>query len=571
MPEYVLSFKPAVHMFGAHDPSAAIARDADIVFGVEEERLTRQKHAQGSFPSNSIESCLEYCGITLSDVTKVILPYVPKLRRNIFTYDLRKRLFIDDSSLLQKIGYPAFLTKQHVVRHLYPHEEVQSRLGYIDSAVPEITMQPHHDCHAASAFYPSGLSDALVLTLDGRGEYDSTVVWDCSASGMERVETYDFPNSLGHFYGAITEYLGYRFFNGEGKVMGLAPYGTENTEIESKLRTLVDTSAEYDVTALTEAGVSAAVEKLERLFGRERNQTKGDFDQWEKDLAHTTQKLLEEIVVNLVDRYLPEVATDNVALAGGVALNCKLNKRIMEMDVTDSVFIQPVAHDGGLALGALMLEQEPGDVPAMKDVYHGPQFETADIKSRLDVNKLKYTEPDDVVAYTAEQLADGQLVGWFQGRMEMGPRALGNRSILADPRTQSSLDRVNEYVKHREKWRPFAPSMLEEAMDDYLVDAEPSPYMIKTFETEEDTREEIEAVIHPADSTTRPQTVREDQNPRYYRLLQEFEQLTGTPVLLNTSFNDHGEPIVRTPSEAVQDFYGMGLDVLVLEAIVLEK
>jgi carbamoyltransferase len=243
----------------------------------------------------------------------------------------------------------------------------------------------------------------------------------------------------------------------------------------------------------------------------------------------------------------------------------------MEMDEVENIYIQPVAHDGGLALGGGMIDQRPSSVDRIDTVYWGDSFENSEIKELLEANKIGYEQPSDLTALVAREIADGALVGWFQGRMELGPRALGNRGILADPRTTESLDRVNEYVKHREKWRPFAPSMQEDTLDTYLVHGEPAPFMIKTFETDEETRSDIEATIHQADSTTRPQTVNPEQNPRYYDLLAEFEAITGVPVLLNTSFNDHGEPIVRTPRQAIQDFYAMGLDVLVLEDFVITK
>lgn len=571
MAEYVLAFKPAIPMFGSHDPSAAIFEDGSLKFGIEEERLTRTKHAEGTFPKRSIEACLDRFDLELADVDSLVVPYLPELRNKIFTDDLRRELRNDEHSLLKKLGYPFVISKRHLSRRLFPLDGVRDRLSEIGTPIPAIEMREHHACHAASAFHPSGLSEALVVTIDGRGEYDSTVVWHGTPDGLERLRTFEYPNSLGHFFGVVTEYLGYRSFNGEGKVMGLAPYGEANEEITSRLRSVLDTSAEYDVTDLTEGGIDEGVDRLESLFDRPRNRTPGEFDQWEKDLAYAAQRLLEETVERLVAAQLAHVPTDDVALAGGVALNCKLNKRIMQMAETDEVFIQPVAHDAGLAVGAGYLDQRPATVEPMTTVYWGPEHDDAAIESLLEVNKLQYTEPDDPVRYTAEQLADGKLVGWFQGRMEMGPRALGNRSILADPRTKASLDRVNEYVKHREAWRPFAPSMLEEAMDEYLVDAEPSHYMIKTFETVPDRRDDIEAVVHPADKTTRPQTVRQSHNPRYHRLISEFADITDVPVLLNTSFNDHAEPIVTTPSEAIKDFYGMGLDMLVVEDYVLEK
>ncbi|EJN56944.1 carbamoyltransferase family protein [Halogranum rubrum] len=570
MTEFTLTFKPAIGLYGKHDPSAALFEDGELVYGVEEERFTRQKHAVDTFPQHAIKACLDYRGLVLSDVDQIILPYDPSLRSNIAEHYLRNAIQEPD------IGAKLHRLQQTVVREaqakFYPVRQIKTRLEAIGTPVPSIETCAHHACHAASAFYPSGFDDALVLTIDAKGEYDSTVIWKGTQDGLKRVKTYEHPNSLGLFFATITEFLGYRMFNGEGKVMGLAPYGSDNPEIERKLRSLIDTSAKYDVTALSqEFGTNKGVTALEELFGRQARTETGEFTQWEKDLAYTAQKLLEEIVVNIVEACCPQFNTNNVALAGGVVLNCKMNKRIIESDFVDEAFIQPVAHDAGLALGAGWLDQSPKDVPKMTDLYWGPEYNTDEIRSLLETNKIEYQEPDNLEQYVAEQLADGKLVGWFQGRLELGPRALGNRSILADPRTAESRDRVNRYVKHREEWRPFAPSMLEEVADEFLESGRPAPFMITTSNVRPEQTGNLTAVLHPSDDTTRPQTVREEQNSRYYQLIKEFGEITGVPVVLNTSFNDHGEPIVTTPKEALKDFYGMGLDTLVLEDIVIEK
>lgn len=570
MAEYVLSFKPAVGPYGMHDPSAVIFEDGRLVYGVEEERFTRDKHAVATFPEQSIRACLDFCDIQLNDVSAVRLPYDPRLQSKNITSDLRRR-FARGSSLPDTLQLLERFVEQHIGARFMPKNEVEQRLRAIGTPVPPIDLYRHHACHAASAFHPSGFDEALVVTIDGKGEYDATVIWHGNGSGLRHERTYQFPNSLGHFYGIITEFLGYRSFNGEGKVMGLAPYGGTNPDIESILRETVETGVNYDVTPITGRGIPEGVNVLEDLFDRGRNRTRGRFDEWEADLAYTAQTLLEEIVTDIVEHYCEQLGVGNVCLAGGVALNCKMNRRVMEHESVDAVSIQPVAHDAGLAIGAGYLGRSPHDVTEQTDVYWGPEYSRDEIQAMLEANKVAYREPGDLELEVAQKLADGELIGWFQGALEMGPRALGDRSILADPRTVESRDRVNRYVKHREEWRPFAPSMLEDAAETYLVNGEPSPYMIKTFAVKPDRRDEIEAVLHPADDTTRPQTVNEDQNPRYHRLISAFEDITGVPVLLNTSFNDHGEPIVNTPKEALKDFYGMGLDTLVLEDYVVEK
>ncbi|ELY99726.1 carbamoyltransferase [Natrialba chahannaoensis JCM 10990] len=570
MGDYTLAFKPAIGLYGQHDPSAVLFEDGTPVFGIEEERLTRQKHAPETFPTNAITACLDYCDLELAHLDEIYLPYDPHLRSRIRSHYISDALRAP--GVTRKLSALEETLVSEVQSKVAPTRKIENRLAEIGTPVPPIETRSHHRCHAASAFHPSGFDDALVMTIDAKGEFDSTVIWRGHQGGLTRVKTYEHPNSLGLFFAIITEYLGYRMFNGEGKVMGLAPYGEENPEIERTLRNLIDTGAEYDVTELTKRwGTGYGVERLEKEFGRTQKESPESFTQWEKDLAYTTQKLLEEIVTDIVRTYAPGIGSGNVALAGGVALNCKLNKAIRETAVVDDLFIQPVAHDAGLALGAGWVGQRPSAVEPLTDVYYGPEYDTAEIESELQTNKIEYEEPENLERYVAERLADGALVGWFQGRMELGPRALGARSILADPRTAASRDRVNRFVKHREEWRPFAPSMREEAAAEYLVDGQPAPFMINSFDVDPEKADDLTAVVHPADETTRPQTVREDQHPRYHRLLTEFEAITDVPILLNTSFNDHGEPIVNTPTEAVKDFYGMGLDVLVLEDYVLEK
>ncbi|WP_114579122.1 carbamoyltransferase C-terminal domain-containing protein [Saliphagus sp. LR7] len=570
MTKYHLAFKPAIGLYGQHDPSAVLFENDTPVFGVEEERYTRQKHATATFPERAIRACIDYRDLTLSDIDRILLPYDPQLRSKIASHyaldAIRAPGFERKLSALER----ALITQ--VRSRFLPTREIQNRLESINTPVPPIETVPHHRCHAASAFHPSGFDDGIVLTIDAKGEYDSTVVWHGDGDGLTRVKTYEHPNSLGLFFAIVTEYLGYRMFNGEGKVMGLAPYGEDNPEIEGVLRDLIDTGADYDVTALTKRwGTGHGVKLFEDAFDRPRTETPGEFDQWEMDLAHTAQKLLEETVVELIETAVKQCRTANVAIAGGVALNCKLNKCLRESPIVDEVFVQPVAHDAGLALGAGWAQQRPGDVDRQTDVYLGPKYETDEIRTLLETNKLEYGKPGDLERYVAERLADGNLVGWFQGRMEMGPRALGARSILADPRTVTSRDRVNQFVKHREEWRPFAPSMLESTAEEYLIDGGQAPFMIDAYDVRPEKADEIEAVLHPADGSTRPQTVNADQHPRYHRLISEFADITGVPVILNTSFNDHGEPIVRTPTQAIKDFYGMGLDVLVLEDLVIEK
>jgi len=532
--DYTLAIHPATDGFGSHDPSAVLFADGSVAFGVEEERLVREKHAPGTFPERAIRACLGHGGLGLSDLDAVLVPWEPPDRAH------------GDAA-------PAGVAT------------LEGRLAAMGRPVPPVETVNHHRCHAASAFYPSGFDEALVVTVDGRGTRDATVVWVGRGDDLRRVRTYEPPNSLGYLYAAVTGYLGYRVFGGEGKVMGLAPYGGENSAIESRLRSVVDTGVDYDVTPLVGGGIQGGIDRLAELFDRPRSAPRAS--EWERDLAHATQRLLEETVLDICRTYCARYGLSDVCLAGGVALNCKLNQRVAESPPVERLFVQPVAGDAGAPLGAGFLHgNDPG---TMATVYWGPSYSRQAVRRCLDRHGLAYDRPADLPHAVARLLADGAIVGWIRGRLEMGPRALGNRSVLADPRSADARHRVNAFVKGREAWRPCAPSLLAEAAPDYLERPAAAPYMIRTFDVPPETRREIPAVVHPADGTTRPQTVREAHNPRFYRLLAAFEEVTGVPVVLNTSFNRRGDPIVATPEEAVGTFLDVGLDALVVDEFLV--
>lgn len=566
MSDYVLSIKSGVSKQWGHDPSAVLFKNGKVIFAAEEERFTRRKHANNTFPKQAIEASLNYENIGLCNIQNVAIPCIPE---NIDRIEYIKQSAKFDIPLYRKL-YRGFKRGLHIteLRQSYIRniKEELAKLPY-EGELPSISKYSHHRAHAATAFYPANFDNGLVLTIDGRGEYESTVVWEASDGNLERLREYTYPNSLGLFYGVITKFLGFRFNNGEGKVMGLAPYGTKNKQISSRLRSVIQTGYDYDVTEIAQRG---GVSRLESILEMSSKDDSSSFTQKYKDLAFTAQQILEEIVTNLTDHYLRETGHRNLALAGGVCLNCKMNQKLMELGLVDNIFIQPVSTDAGLPIGAAMLEQAATDFE-MSNVYWGQDFSDNEVEEQLDKSKLDYFEYEEPEKYIAEQIADGKLVGWYQGRSEMGPRALGNRSILADPRSDSSRDRVNNHVKSREDWRPFAPSLLEVYADDYLRNAQKSPYMIKTFDTNPKNREDMAAVIHPSDDTTRPQTVTREANPPYFRLISEFKEITGVPIILNTSFNDHGEPIVNTPKECIKDFFAMGLDILYMDGRIVEK
>jgi len=576
--QYIVSLKPNIGGV-SHDQSAALFRDGHLVRAAAEERFTRDKHAIGQFPSNAVRYCLDEEGITLEAVDVLAVADNPKGYLKRLPWSVRNSLFNTDG-VIETVGSIRNTIVQGIfVRSMFPEHRIREGLSGFDYRdLPDLDFVGHHRSHAASAYYYSGFDDASVITVDGSGEYDSTVIWDVEGSELRRAETFKTPNSIGLMYGFVTRFLGYRMNNGETKIMGMAPYGDPNRSIRRGLERLVSYGGgTYDVTDLTDCANPEA--KLSGELGMAPRSPGDPFEQHHRDLAYEVQRLTEELVVDLVEYNHERTGKRNVAVAGGVFLNCKMNKRIMESEVCEQLFVQPAAGDDGLAIGA-------GRVAAIRkghasmdgeggffSPYLGSEADDSEVEEIISESKLasEHLDEEEVPERVARDIAGGKLVGHFHGRMEFGPRALGNRSILADPRTVESKDRVNEYVKHREPWRPFAPSILEEAAGEYLVDAEPAPYMIKTFDVKPDKVGEIEAVIHEGDDTTRPQTVRSDQNERYYEIIAAFEAITGVPAVLNTSFNDHGEPIVRTPREAVRDFFSMGLDVLYLEDYRLEK
>ncbi len=565
-----------------HDPSACIVDNGDILAFVEQERMSRNKHATGEFPIEAIEECLEIANVYITDINKIGVPRDYSNRKDNLWRNIRsglrskrlgtgKRIF--DTTVIpikDRVNYSNSQLRSEIRNNISTH------LNVGESQIPPIKHINHHVAHAASAYYPSGFDHALVISVDNFGGNTSMGIYEGVSGVLNEISTIEYLNSLGRFYSDITEYLGFRRSNGEGKVMGLAPYGNENPEVENVLSNYFEYSqGSYNVERLTYRRRDDSIKKLEDDLGKPARYWKHEIDQFYKDVAFHAQKKLEDTMEKLVLDYLPDLNTKNVCLAGGVALNCKMNRKIRKINGVDDIFVQPVASDAGGAIGsAYELAISAGEeISEIDHVYYGSGFSEEEVIEELDRLKVPYSKPDELFNTVAERISDGELIGWFQGRMEAGPRALGNRSILADPRDEESRYRVNKYVKHREEWRPFAPSMLIEDAQRYLVGtiSKSSHFMIDTHETTSKAKKEIPAVLHPVDGTTRPQVVTKEQNERYYNLLHTMKEKTGVGVVLNTSFNDSGEPIVRTPRQAVRDFFAMGMDTLVLNDIVISK
>lgn len=545
-----------------HDPAACLVKDGKVIAAAEEERFTRQKHATGQLPVNAVRFCLDYAGITAADLDHVAVGWG------------EPKTYLVERPLHDLIVDPWHLKMKFLVENLKQARRfIVNGSKFFRNELQDFHGKPsfvkHHIGHAASAWRCSGFGDAAIMTFDMRGETTCTFEGIGNSGGIDVVKEFEWPHSLGLMYGAFTEFLGYKMSDGEGKIMGMAPYGKAVHELSKFVE--IDTEAKsYKLKLKNFYGIRHFGKKFVELFGKPR-QPDGKIEKY-ADVAASVQKKLEEIGVMLAADLHDKAGSGNLCLAGGVALNCVMNGRILQEAGFRNVYIQPAAHDAGTAIGAAleMYARLGGKRKyVMETAYHGPEFSDEKIEKVLKKAGAKFEKHKDIAGKVAELLAKDKVVGWFQGRMEIGPRALGNRSILANPCKRENWKRVND-IKKRELWRPFAPSLLDKAKDEYLEDAYKSPFMLLSFFVKEKKRKEIPAVVH-VDGSTRPQTVEKVQNPLYFGLIREFESLSGVPVVLNTSFNLRGEPIVNTPAEAVNDFMQTKMDYLAIGNFLVKK
>jgi len=548
-----------------HDSSVALIQDGRLTFAAEEERFSRIKK-DARFPRLAIKSALNHAGLSFNALDAIAFGWNRGGLTPLHTLTtvLTGRLAPSPYMLIDSIVAAA--------RELY-HGNGRRALtrSFPVSAGQKLLFVDHHEAHAWSTYALSGFDDALVLVLDGRGAHQATSLYHASAGRLNCLRTIDWPNSLGGFYEAFTDLLGFERYGDEWKVMGLAAYGEPTHDLNHVLRVV---PGGYRLNARLVLGHHwNDIRGLEAVFGTRRDPEKLISD-GDRNLAASVQKATEAAIFELVREGVRLTGCRRVCLAGGVAMNSKANGRLLASELVDDVFVQPAATDDGTAVGAALAAYaalgQPMPRYRLRDVYLGPEFSGHELEAVLRTCKLSATRVPDVERQVARLLAEGNIVGWFQGRMEFGPRALGNRSILADARQPEMKDRVNECVKFREGWRPFAPSCLEEAASDYFEGCRDAAFMTLTFNVPGMRRAEIPAVTH-ADNTARVQTVNRDSNPRYWTLINEFAKLTGTPVIMNTSFNLRGEPIVCTPQDAIRTFYSSGLDFLVLGDFVIAK
>lgn len=584
-----------------HDSAASLLVDGRIVAAAQEERFTRKKHDSG-FPLNAIQFCLAEAGISGKDVDYVVFyeKPLPKFERLLETYlayaprGFRSFLMAMPVWLTEKL-----FQKRNLIKSLETH---------IDSDADwqsKILFSEHHLSHAASAFYPSPFESAVVLTMDGVGEWPTTSIAIGSGNQLEIVKEIHFPHSLGLLYSALTYFTGFKVNSGEYKVMGLAPYGKPiytKTIMDNLIDLKPDGSFQLNMEYFDyPAGLKMTNKKFAELFGGPARESEADLTQREMDLAASIQEVTEEVVLRIARSIAKETGNRNLCLAGGVALNCVANGKLLRDGSFDNIWIQPAAGDAGGALGAalavhyLMLnETRTVDVTGndMQGSYLGSSFSQSEIEKRLtDLGAVFETLSDtQLINETAKALSDGKAVGWHQGRMEFGPRALGNRSILADPRNSDTQKTLNLKVKFRESFRPFAPSVLRENVSEWFDISTDSPYMLLVADVAKSKKQEmtaeqealfgieklnvrrsdIPAVTH-VDYSARIQTVHQETNPRYHALISKFNELTGCPVLVNTSFNVRGEPIVESPEDAFRCLMGTDLDLLAIGNSILYK
>ena len=596
MPTYILGVSAFYH-----DSAACLVRDGHIVAAAQEERFTRKKF-DARFPTNAIRYCLQEGGISLSDLKYFVFYDKPlvKFERLLETYVAFSPKGI--KSFLAAM--PVWLKEKLLLKSVL-QDELVSLDGVKKSGLPPILFGEHHESHAASAFYPSPFKSAAVLCMDGVGEWATTSAWMGEGNTLTPLWEIHFPHSLGLLYSAFTYYTGFRVNSGEYKVMGLAPYGKPKY-VKAIYDNLIDLKEDGTFRLKIDyfnycTGLTMTNGKFDDLFGGPPRKPETLLTQRDMDLARSIQEVTEEVVLRLVRTLHRETGAENLCLAGGVALNCVANGRILREGPFKGLWIQPSAGDAGGAVGAALtawhkLEDKPrsfnGSKDTMQGSFLGPSYTNEEIEQFLRTKEAPYERLSDEVLFdrVAEQLADGKVVGWFQGRMEFGPRALGARSILGDARNPKMQSVMNLKIKFRESFRPFAPSVLRERVSDYFNLDTDSPYMLLVAPVVEKRRitptkeqqslwgidllnvpkSDIPAATH-VDYSARIQTVHEDTNPRYYKLLKAFEAKTGCGLLVNTSFNVRSEPIVCTPEDAYRCFMRTAIDILVLENCLLHK
>jgi carbamoyltransferase len=549
--------------YGLHDAAAAIAADGEILFAIAEERLSRKKH-DGGFPRLAINACLAQAQASVGDLDDVAFGWQPA--SSIRMANMKN--YLSGSHPIRFYDLVKDLTLGQIDDHRVSGERLFRR--HFGAPKNGFTRIDHHHAHALSAYPVSGFDEATIVVIDGRGAWEATSIWHGKNDKLDLLDVTKWPNSLGLFYAEFTSYLGFEKYQDEWKVMGLAPYGKKGIDLSEFIMV---TESGYSVNSqrlLTRDGGKDCIE-IERKLGPRRRADE-ELRDHHRDVAWAVQDACERAELSVIAQAIARTGSRNLCLAGGVALNSKANGLIVSGGLVDHIFIAPGAGDDGVAIGAALAAPFEAGLPTSKmtRAYLGLESDSADIEAALRTYKLPYEQLSNPAKTAAMLLAKGMLIGWYQGRGEFGPRALGNRSILADPRDARNRDRINNAVKFREEWRPFAPSVLEEEGPGLFESYHATPFMTLTFKVRTERRAEIAAAVH-IDGSARVQSVTREQNKLYYDLIKSFAKITGVPAVLNTSFNLKGEPIVNTPFDAIRTFFTSGLDALIVDQYLLLK
>ncbi len=590
------------------NPAACLLQDGKMTAFVEEERLTRLKGSDGMFPGKSIRWCLQKNKLNLEQIDYIAFGWdankYPWTIGKSFTKNyLKYRGKSKKAHSVQKNDASSMSLAFETLLEYHP-DRVKSKIHHglraagLRGKFPPIEFVNHHMAHAYSTYFCSTFEEAGILTLDGSGEDISTELCIAKGDSVQSVERYPIPHSLGWFYAAVTQYLGFLPYRDEGKLMGLAALGEErsatNKWIEPLSKVLKITADAYEVNPIyTKLGGHYYADRytdefVKLMTGVDANVTPifyGDkvmkdgkliskylLDEY-IDIAWAAQELLERAAIMLAKKLVNKYGMKNICIAGGVGMNCKMNGEILQKSGCENIFVQPASSDAGTALGAAMvIAQKYGDNirNPLVNTYYGPSFSNDEIHKLLKNTKVSFKKLSDPSQTAAELLEEGKIISWFQGQMEFGARALGNRSILANPAFPDMKIKVNDEVKYRENWRPFCPSMTAEAKNDYLVNPNEASFMIVAYHLQEEKKKALPAIVH-VDGTVRPQAVSNTSNPKFHSLIDNLGKKTGHPVVMNTSFNVRGEPIITEPLDAIRCFYSNGLDALIMEDFLLLK
>lgn len=539
----VLGFYGHYNTIADHEPSACIVQDGKILAAIEEDRITRIKHDGRIPPWNSIKEVMRLSNVMPDEIDAVAIPWESPSQKWL------KGIMSNPLKVNRYFSYPYYkVLSKKFMDDVMCYFGIKAPINYIN----------HHESHAANAFLTSGLKDATVITMDGAGDrLESLSVWDVKDGNMKRLSVTN-AGTFGTFYAVATKMLGFNISDGEGKTMGLASYSKPNEHFDDwlnvdglKVRSRMKDDSIMMRIDVNDRKVFASYRYLIDKYNKQLNVS--DYISV-SDIASSAQKELEDKCVRLVRNAIINTYHSDLCLSGGVVLNMKLNKKIREMSMVNDVYIFPNPGDSGVCVGAaLQVCQRLSDnfkSKRMRHTYYGTEYTDEEILKAIEEYRFEYQRLRNPEKTAAKLVSEGKVVGWFQDRLEFGPRALGNRSVIADPRDAKIKDKINNHLKKRDWFMPFAPSILDEAKDEYMVDAVEAPFMIMGFDTVEDKIREIPAVVH-VDGTIRPQTVIKDVNPKYWKVINEFKKITGVPVVLNTSFNRHGQPMVRSPEDAM--------------------